>query len=165
MRVRNCKVALRRLLKQSGFDFSNPDPQQAWEAFKFFAQEPVEANRGYTLADDILLFQCGFMTIYDLKAGIPLPAIGEEYYLEFDRQFTMNDKAGDYSHMEQLHCQFTCPPSDELRAAHTAKHVGQQSNEYFPPKAFFTAVEAMQEFQAAIKQQGYVMTIFQEDPC
>jgi hypothetical protein len=81
------------------------------------------------------------------------------------RQFTMNDRAGDYSHMDQLHCRFSCPPSDELRASHGAKYVGLNSDEYFPPKLFFAAVEALREFQVAIRQREYVMTIFQKDPC
>jgi hypothetical protein len=93
------------LLKQSGFDCSNPDPQQAWEDVKLVAQEPVQADRGYTLADDILFFRCGFMTIYD-SSGVPLPAIGEEHYLEFVRQFSLFDRGGDYRHVEQGHCRF-----------------------------------------------------------
>jgi hypothetical protein len=164
MRVRDCKVTLRRLLKQSEFDFSNPNPRQAWEAFKLFAQEPVQAGRGYRLAGDILLFQCGFMTIYDLKTAM-LPAIGDEYHLDLVRQFTMNDRAGDYSHMEQLHCQFARSPNDELRAAHTTHGIYLWSDDFPSLEAFFAAVETLNEFQVAISQRQYVMTIFQEDPC
>ena len=50
---------------------------------------------------DILLFQSG---LYDCGKG-------KNFEVDFVRQFILNDDAGEYDHMEQLHCTFYYPAS------------------------------------------------------
>lgn len=72
---------------------------KVWETFKAFSKETVEGEE-----DKEILFQCG---VYDFT--------GEElFHLDFVRQFTIYEK-DDYSHMEQLHCEFLFKPTSELK--------------------------------------------------
>src|SRR4051812_23971325 len=81
------------------------DIKQVWETFKAFCKEPVEGED-----DKEILFQCG---VSDFT--------GEElFYFDFVRQFTVYEE-DEYSHMEQLHCEFLFKPTDELRKLEVAE--------------------------------------------
>lgn len=75
------------------------DIKKVWETFKAFSKETVEGEE-----DKEILFQCG---VYDFT--------GEElFHFDFVRQFTVYEK-DDYSHMEQLHCEFLFKLTSELK--------------------------------------------------
>ena len=78
---------LKKLLRKSGFDPNHPDPQLAWRVFKEFSDQNVAC------AEDGFLFQAGSYHF----TGSSL------FYLDFVRQFSMQDETGEYDHMEQLH--------------------------------------------------------------
>ena len=135
MQASEAEQNFRAMLYDASFDPLNPTPLLAWETFKSFMRESVDC------ADDGVLFECGVFSF-----------TGEDlFYLEFVRQFSFNDDAGEYEHMEQLHCTFTCAPTDEL--------VKIQKNlwgyDFESLDEYFSAVENLREFQIATSQTGW----------
>ncbi|MED4455003.1 hypothetical protein [Metabacillus fastidiosus] len=86
------------------------DIEKVWDIFKAFCKEEVMGEE-----EKEILFQCG---IFDFT--------GEElFYFDFLRQFTVYEE-DEYSHMEQLHCEFLFKPTDELRRL----EIGEWSMDY-----------------------------------
>src|ERR1700689_1483493 len=102
MKVAEAQARLEELLSKEGFSLDSPDPRIAWAGFKAFVLEPVDC------ADDGVLFECG---VYSWTGQ-------ELFYFGFARQFTV-DVDRDYDHMEQLHCKFNRPATDELKLLKT----------------------------------------------
>lgn len=143
MRVEQAQDRLQQLLAQSGFDLEKPDPRLGWQTFKQFVQEPVEE------ADDGVLFQIG---VYDFT-GV------EQCHFDFVRQFSLNDDNGEYDHMEQLHLEVLCDPTERLRQFGTNRwDFGFSSID-----AFFAEVESIEAFQAAIEHSPWRCEVAQEE--
>jgi hypothetical protein len=126
---------LKSMLTAEGFDISNPNPQIAWDVFKSFVQKPVMC------AEAGVLFQCGVFNF-----------AGEElFYLDFVRQFSIDDQDGEYDHMEHLHCEFTTTPNEELRQLKR----NLWAFDFHNIADYFTAVEDSSEFQTAMSYQDW----------
>ena len=141
MQTSEAEDRLKAMLAVAGFDIKDPNPQIAWNVFKLFTQEPV------VCADDGVLFQCGLF----LSSGL--------FYLDFVRQFELENEDGEYDHMEQLHCEFTCKPNKQLHelGKNLWAYDFESLNEYF------AAVENLAEFKTAISQTGWQCKIRQEE--
>ena len=74
-------------------------------------------------------------------------------------QFEIRDAEGEYDHLEQLHCELTCPPTDALEDA----QANLWSFDYPTADAFFSAVEDVPAFQLAIGQTGYSISVYHEE--
>jgi len=85
--------ALEALLDEAGLDTERPDASAVWAAFTAFVARPV-AGGNLHLEDDMCVFQWGVGT-YDSAAG-------ERFQWNLTRQFVLNDRDGEYDHMEQL---------------------------------------------------------------
>lgn len=102
MKTEKAEGFLRKLLKENGFDWKNPDLKIGWETFKRMDSQAFDCS------EDELLFETG---IYDDR--------GEElYYLSIVRQFTI-DVDGEYDYIEQLYLEFTYRPDETLKALET----------------------------------------------
>jgi len=133
---------LREMLNSANFDFEAPEPALAWSVFKTFASEPVEG------VDDGFLWELG---CYDFT--------GEKLcYLDFVRQFTFYED-GEYDHMEQLHIEFTAPPSSELLTLSR----NRWSFDYPSLSAYFEDVEDFPEFHKALEQTPWKVIVRQEE--
>lgn len=116
---------------------------KVWETFKAFSKETVEGEE-----DKEILFQCG---VYDFT--------GEElFHLDFVRQFTIYEE-DDYSHMEQLHCEFLFKPTSELKKL---KVVEEWSMDYDDIDHFFNHVEGIHEFKIPLTLKPIKSAIYQE---
>ncbi|WP_226469615.1 hypothetical protein [Luteimonas panaciterrae] len=111
----------------------------AWSAFKAYGHE-VFGSRGVGL-----LFQAG---TYEFS-GSP------RFYFNPVCQFEMPAADGGYDHFEQLLCELTCPPSEELKGI----DITLWSFDYPSADAFFAAVEAMPGFRIAASQPDYRVSI------
>ncbi|WP_436375856.1 hypothetical protein [Cytobacillus sp. BC1816] len=117
--------------------------KEVWEAFKDFCKEPVEGEE-----DKEILFQCG---VYDFT--------GEDlFHFDFVRQFT-NYEDDEYSHMEQLHCEFLFKPTVELRKL----EVSEWSMDYDDIDDFFNHIENLQEFKIPLNLKPINSEIYQEE--
>lgn len=124
------------------FSLNNPTPSLAWKGYKRFSRKEV------ICADDGFLFQIG---CYNFT--------GEQlFYLDFVRQFTIENKQGEYDHMEQLHIEFTRQPTPELEELEN----NLWAYDFDSPSAFFSAVENMKEFQVVITYSNWHCEIYQE---
>ncbi|MEY2196975.1 hypothetical protein AB7942_30390 [Neobacillus sp. BF23-41] len=118
------------------------DIKKVWEAFKIFSKEPVEGEE-----EREILFQCG---VYDFT--------GEElFHYDFVRQFSIFED-DEYSHMEQLHCEFLFKPTDELRKL----EVEEWSMDYANIDDFFNHIENLQEFKVPLNLKPIKSEIYQE---
>ncbi|MBB6448036.1 hypothetical protein [Bacillus benzoevorans] len=118
------------------------DIKKVWEAFKAFCKEPVEGEE-----DKEILFQCG---VYDFT--------GEAlFHLDFVRQFTIYEE-DEYSHMEQLHCEFLFKPTDEL----SNLEIGEWSMDYDNIDDFLSHIENLQEFKIPLILKPIKSEIYQE---
>ena len=142
MTVSEAKDRLAAMLVDREFDFSRPDPRLGWTVFKRFAREHV------VCADDGLLFQIG---VYDFTGS-------ELCYLDFVRQFSIESSTEGYGHMEQLHLQFTCEPTDALREIETNLWAYSFSN----LDAYVAAVEGRREFRVGMSHTPWNVELFQE---
>ncbi|WP_078548907.1 hypothetical protein [Litchfieldia alkalitelluris] len=116
------------------------DLKYVWNTFKAFSKEKVEGEE-----DKEILFQCG---VYDFT--------GEElFYFDFVRQFTAYED-NDYSHMEQLHCEFLFKAIDELKKL----EVSEWSMDYDNIDEFFIHVESLQEFKLPLRLQSIKSQIY-----
>ena len=109
------------------------DVKQVWETFKSFAKVPISGQREIEL-----LVQWGVFSF-----------TGEElFYLDFVRQFTVLEDE-EYSHMEQLHCEFVFLPADELRSFDVSEwFFGQEEG----LADFFNKIENLDEFRILVKK-------------
>lgn len=119
------------------------DIKKVWETFKNFCKEPVEGEE-----DKEILFQCG---VYDFT--------GEElFHFDFVRQFTVYEE-DEYSHMEQLHCEFLFKPTVELRKL----EVAEWSMDYDDIDDFLNHIENLQEFKIPFNLKAIKSEIYQEE--
>jgi hypothetical protein len=81
-------ATLNQMLRDGGFDHAKPDLAIFWAVYQRFITLPVEGIDPST-DNDLLLFQGGRETMID-----------------FTRQFSHDDAAGEYVGMEQLYCSF-----------------------------------------------------------
>ncbi|MET3196078.1 hypothetical protein [Bacillus sp. OAE603] len=119
------------------------DIKKVWETFKNFCQESVEGEE-----EKEILVQCG---VYDFT--------GEElFHFDFVRQFTVYDE-DEYSHMEQLHCEFLLNPTVELRNI----TIEEWSMDFVNLDDFFHHVENLQEFKFPLNLKAIKLEIYQEE--
>lgn len=114
----------------------------AWSGFKDYAREV------FGLENVGLLFQVGTFSL----GGTRL------FYFDPVCQFEIVDQNAEHDHFEQLHCEMTCAANDDLLGVKATLW----SFDYPSADAFFDAVEALPEFQAAIRQPGYNMAVSYE---
>lgn len=119
------------------------DIKKIWETFKEFCKEPVEGEE-----DKEILFECG---VYDFT--------GEElFHFDLVRQFTVYEE-DEYSHMEQLHCEFLFKPTDELRKL----EVSEWSMDYDDIDHFFNHIENLLEHKIPLNLKPIKLEIYQEE--
>lgn len=98
-----------------------------WNLFKDYCGINVLCN------DEALLFQCGVFNF-----------TGEDlFYVDFVRQFIVEED-GEYSYMEQLHCELTFKPSGSLQNLEKNLWSYDTENNYIK---FFEQVEGLEEFE------------------
>jgi hypothetical protein len=120
------------------------DIEKVWETFKAFCKELVEGEEGKEI-----LFQCG---VYDFT--------GEElFYFDFVRQFTVYEE-DEYSHMEQLHCEFVFNPSIELRKLEESEFYFEENGDI---DDYFKDIEKLQAFNIPLKLKPKKLEIYQEE--
>jgi hypothetical protein len=119
------------------------DIKKVWETFKDFCKEPVEGEE-----DREILFECG---VYDFTEE-------ELFHFDFVRQFTVYGE-DEYSHMEQLHCEFLYKPTDELRSL----EVSEWSMDYDDIGDFLNHIENLQEFKIPLNLKPIKSEIYQEE--
>jgi hypothetical protein len=124
---------LKQLLLDAGFDPARPDPARAWQAFKRFAAEPVDAQT----------------TELFFETGDGDPATGSPAYFNFVRMF-MHYPAGRAEWGEQITAHFAGAPGLRLglRGSVHAEDVAD-------PPAFFQSVEASPSFRAGLEFAGW----------
>jgi hypothetical protein len=116
-------------------------PMETWPVFKAFTRLPVQC------ADDGVLFQCG---VYDFT--------GQELFcFDFVRQFSI-ETDGEYDHMEQLHCEFTCEPHSGLRSLQATVW----AYDFTTLGDYFRHVEQLQEFREGLQGTGWKTDVYQE---
>ncbi|HZH58185.1 MAG TPA: hypothetical protein VEY70_01105 [Metabacillus sp.] len=103
------------------------DIKKVWDTFKDFCKETVEGEE-----DKEILFQCG---VYDFTGD-------KLFHFDFVRQFTIYEE-DEYSHMEQLHCEFLFKPTDEL----SKLEIEEWSMDYDDINDFLNHIENLREFQ------------------
>jgi hypothetical protein len=134
MTVDEAADRLRQLLRDAGFDAARPDPAVAWQAFKHFASEPVDA------ATTELWFE----------AADGDPASGSPAYFDFVRMFMhYPDDGAEWG--EQITAHFTASAS--VRLGLRGRSVQAEDTVDLP--AWFKAVEASSSFKAGIGFVGW----------
>src|SRR5262249_55261309 len=122
------------LLLDAGFDDTGPNPALAWEVFKRFAAEPVDART----------------TELWFEAADGDPASDSPAYFDFVRGFAHDSEEG-AEWGEQITAHFTAPPNVRLglrRGSVQAKDVGDLPG-------WFAAVEASRSFRAGSGFAGW----------
>src|SRR5438552_18488214 len=99
MEVSQAADRLKQLLVERGFDMDHPQPRQAWEVFKQFANEPANC------ADDTLHCEISVSE----KTGT------EQCYLVLSRRFEINDEEKFYDHLEITRLIFVTNPIEAVR--------------------------------------------------
>ncbi|UZE97211.1 hypothetical protein [Alkalimarinus alittae] len=141
MEVEKSIEKLNELLVEHGFSVKKPLPLVAFGAFKEFCSLPVEC-----MEDDVLL-QFG---VFDFT--------GESlFYLDFVRQFCIEEN-GEYSHMEQLHVEFTCKPAVMLANLEASLW----AEEYPSLEKYFEHVQALDVFKKVEQAESWNVEIYQE---
>lgn len=130
------------LLHQYGVDHHSASGLAVWSAFKDFGRETF-GSEGVGL-----LFQVG---THDFT-GNPL------FYFDPVCQFEITDSNGEHDHFQQLHCELTCVPDDAVSGVEASLW----SFDYPTADAFFTAVEALPAFQAAVRRLDYHLSVDHE---
>lgn len=133
---------LRALLSNQGVGDIAGNAVGAWEAFKCFGRE-VAGQEGVGL-----LFQVGTFNF----SGEPL------FYFDPVAQFETKDDEGEHDHYEQTHCELTAPAAETLRNTECTLW----SFDFPTVDAFYRAVEALPEFQLAVKYSPYKVNVFHE---
>jgi len=137
------KERLLELLQLENDEGTIIDASTTWEAFKIFGREYINKS------NVALLFQVG---VYDFT-GKPL------FYFDPACQFEIVDENGEYDHFEQLHCELTCDPTDELERINT----NLWSFDFKSANDFFTAVEQLSEFKIINKLKNCNISVYHED--
>ncbi len=91
IKVEHAEATLLHMLESAGVELQSPDVESFWRVYKEFIRIPVEVEAG---EDDALLFQWGRDDANDVAEG--------SFYLDFTRQFCIDDEDGEYEHIEQL---------------------------------------------------------------
>ena len=143
MKPSQAKTKLKRILNEVGFSLDHPNPALAWEGFKQFSREEV------TCANDGFLFEAG---CYDFPGELL-------FYLDFTRQFTIEDETGEYDHMEQVRITFSRQPTLELETLEAS----MWADDFIDLPAFFAAVEGTRAFQVAITYPDWQCEIYRGD--
>lgn len=114
----------------------------AWRAFKDFA-------RTVELADGTgLLFQVGTYAF----EGPP------RFHVDYVLQIESAAADGEHEGLEQLHCELTCPPTPEVDGVET----DLWSFAYPTVDDYYAAVEALPEFEIAVRQGSYRLRVHRE---
>lgn len=150
MRIREAESRLRELLHAAGLDCRRLDPAAAWNVFRAFAAEPVE-DAGPEPDDDMCLFECG---VHDWSDGN-----GPRFNWGFVRQFVLYDAAGEYDHMEQLHCDLVFEVTAELEGIEVP---GIWSGD-LGPDAWVREVERHEGFTAVVGRTPLESVVHQEE--
>jgi hypothetical protein len=132
---------LKAMLTLAGLDFQSPSPSVAWTVFKSFAERPVEG------VESGILWQIGCYSFTGEK----------RCHLDFVRQFSFHVD-GEYDHMEQLHLELTCMPTQELLAIER----NHWAFDYPSLAEYFADVESFPEFQIALMHSPWSVTVQQE---
>jgi hypothetical protein len=136
--VKNAESYFKNMIGENTYDI-----KKVWETFKSFCKEDVEGED-----DKEILFECG---ISDFS--------GEElFFYNFVRQFSIYTD-DEYSHMEQLHCDYLFKPTDELSKLET----GEWSMDFDDLDEFFNHVENLQEFKIPLNLKPIKSEIHQEE--
>jgi hypothetical protein len=133
MTVDEAEARLRELLIDTGFDFARPDPGLAWQAFKRFVTEPVDA----------------LTTELWFEASDGDPMTDSPAYFDYVRMFTHYPEDG-AEWGEQITAHFTGPSSVQLglRGSVHARDIAH-------PTAWFKAVEDSASFNAGLGFTGW----------
>jgi hypothetical protein len=116
---------------------------EVWEAYKRFCL--MESDK---TEEPELLFQCGVRRYSDKS----------EYYFDFTKQITLF-QGKEYSHMEQIHCQFIFNVEDDLIVHIITKWA--EDEDYY---SFFNQIEQLEIFKLMASRTDYLKkTIFQEE--
>ena len=135
---------LLRLLADAQINLSRPSVLQVWQVCKTFAEMTVDC------ASDALLFQSG---LYDFAGR-------ELFYLDFVRQFAIEDSEGEHDHLEQLHCEF----SFEAHAGLCELETNLWSSACDSLVEFYGRVEALDEFRIpATRYLPAKLSVYQEN--
>lgn len=136
--VKNAEIFLEGKINKNSIDI-----KKVWETFKGFCREPVDGEE-----DKEILFECG---VYDFT--------GEElFHLHFVRQFTVYEE-DEYSHMEQLHCEFLFKPTDELRKL----EISEWSMDFDDIDDYFKHIETLQEYKIPLELKPIKLELYQEE--
>ncbi|WP_108671826.1 hypothetical protein [Peribacillus acanthi] len=120
------------------------DIMKVWEVFKAFGKEQVEGE------DEIaLLFQCG---VYDFTGE-------EQFYFDLVRHFTIYE-GEEYSHMEQLHCEFVFEPTEELHKLETSLMYFDYEGDV---EDFYSEVESLEEFRIPLRYRPLRLDVYQKN--
>jgi len=133
---------LATLLHQHGAADQLASGLAAWSAFKAYGRE-VFGQQGVSL-----LFQVG---TYDFT-GEPL------FYFNPLCQFEIMDSDGEHDRFEQLHCEMTCLPGDDLSGIEASLW----SFNYPTVDAFFSAAESLPAFKTAVQRTDYNVSVSHE---
>lgn len=128
------------------------DISKFWEVFKSFSKKDVgDDDRD---VESGLLFECGISDSTDFYLG--------RVYVNFVRQFSIYEKIGGYSHMEQLICNFTFEPTDEISKL---KHVALWYffDEGGDLEEYFNEVENHESFKISLKSKAIQFEIYQTE--
>ena len=132
---------LRAILGLQAASLESPHPKEVWAAYKEFARLKVAC------AEDLLLFQCG---VFDFT-GV------RKFHFDFVRQFTV-EVDGEYGHMEQLHCEFTCDADPDLDQCSATLW----ESDFSTRDEFLGAEEVSSEFLRGMSVAGWQLELFQE---
>jgi hypothetical protein len=103
VRPSNAGETFEAMLADAGRPIDDLDGSILWETFKAFAAIAID---GVEAADD------GFLFDWRTQSR----QAGERFCVIFDRQFSVTDASGDYSHMEHVGCTLRFAPTKNLAA-------------------------------------------------
>jgi hypothetical protein len=136
-------ATLRQLLISAEVAFAAPDPRRVWGVLKQFIRIPVQG------VEDGILYQTGIF-------GFGKPPT---FQIGLVRQFTFF-AAGEYDHMEQLHCNLHFQPDAELRALGA---FNTWADYYLSLDDFYRFVESRPEWTLAETRSAMPLELFQEE--
>jgi hypothetical protein len=136
--VKNAAIYLKDKIGENANDI-----KKVWQAFKDFCKEPVEGEE-----EKEILFQCGVFNFTGEKL----------FHFDFVRQFTVYDE-DEYSHIEQLHCEFLFEPTNELKKLKAT----EWSMDYDDKDGFFNHIENIKEFKIPLNLKPKKTEIYQEE--
>ena len=147
--VKDAEQVLCEMLKRHGLDPRAPGSiRETWPVFQDFVA--IESEATGPDADGVL-YQCGTFAFHGV----------DEFYVDFLRQFEVPSQDGGYDHLEQLHCEFRFPITEETRS------LGRFSAWWFPAGGvpwpdFARMVERRPEFIALRGAHAGAVRIEQE---